>query len=213
MSQNKFLQSLIEDPLVYYIYQRGSFIYELNNKDSDKDYLVIIDPEYKLPEEYKEYQYKPQFYLNDRKNVKYENCDFVFLYTSTWFDRVAKNYIQAWECACLNKKFIKKEYVKLILKPDPILLIKNIFKQSSILDNTYDYKHLWYFGKDILFTQQILDFHKIVDFQEANNLYYRIRVQSNSSIARNIVKETFQQFYERNKGQYEYYIKSIKQNE
>lgn len=95
MSQNKFLQSLIEDPLVYYIYQRGSFIYELSTKDSDKDYLVIIDPEYKLPEEYKEYQYKPQFYLNDRKNVKYENCDFVFLYTSTWFDKVAKNNIQA----------------------------------------------------------------------------------------------------------------------
>lgn len=95
MSQNKFLQSLIEDPLVYYIYQRGSFIYELNTKDSDKDYLVIIDPEYKLPEEYNEYQYKPQFYLNDRKNVKYENCDFVFLYTSTWFNKVAKNNIQA----------------------------------------------------------------------------------------------------------------------
>lgn len=83
MSQNKFLQTLIEDPLVYYIYQRGSFIYGLNTKDSDKEYLIIIDPEYKLPEEYKEYQYRPQFYFIDRKNIKFENCDFMFLYTLT----------------------------------------------------------------------------------------------------------------------------------
>lgn len=93
------------------------------------------------------------------------------------------------------------------------MLIKNIFKQSSILDNSLDYKHLWYFGKDILFTQQILDFHKIVDFQEANGLYYDIQAQSDAKIAQDIVKEVFQQFYDKNKGQYEQYLKSIKQNE
>lgn len=93
------------------------------------------------------------------------------------------------------------------------MLIKNIFKRSTILDNSLDYKHLWYFGKDILFTQQILDFHKIVDFQEANPLYYRIGFHSNSALAQDVVRQVFQQFYEKNKGQYEQYIKSIKQNE
>lgn len=79
MSQNKFLQSLIEDPLVYYIYQRGSFIYGLNTKDSDKDYLVIIDSEYKLPEEFKLYEYNSG-YINDRQNIKYDNSDFIFVF-------------------------------------------------------------------------------------------------------------------------------------
>lgn len=213
MSQNKFLQSLIEDPLVYYIYQRGSFIYELNTKDSDKDYFVIIDPEYKLPEEYKEYQYKPQFHLNDRKNVKYENCDFVFLYTSTWFDRVANNDIQAWECACLNKKFIIKEHVKLLLKTDTIQLIKNIIKQVPMLvQYSVNPKRSWDFIKDLLFTQQIIDNHKIVNFKEANN--YRETLESlNQQETYDLLKLKFQQFYDRHKSQYEYYLKSIKQNE
>lgn len=209
---NKYLEHLIEDPLVYYVYQRGSSIYGLNTEESDIDYLVVIDVKYILPDEFIKYEFDSGC-LNARKNIKYENCDFMFINIQDWFNLVINNDIQAWECACLNKKFIKKEYVKLILKTDPILLIKNIFKQSSILDNTCNYKHLWYFGKDILFTQQILDFHKIVDFQEANSLYHRIKAQSDVSIAQNIVKETFQQFYEKNKGQYEQYLKSIKQNE
>lgn len=209
---NKYLEHLIEDPLVYYVYQRGSSIYGLNIEESDTDYLVVIDSKYVLPEEFIEYEFDSGC-LNARNNIKYENCDFMFINIQDWFNLVINNDIQAWECACLNKKFIKKEYVKLILKTDPILLIKNIFKRSTILDNSLDYKHLWYFGKDILFTQQILDFHKIVDFQEANLLYYRIGLHSNSALAQDVVRQVFQQFYDKNKGQYEQYIKSIRQNE
>lgn len=209
---NKYLEHLIEDPLVYYVYQRGSSIYGLNTEESDTDYLVVIDSKYILPEEFVEYEFDSGC-LNARKNIKYENCDFMLINIQNWFNLVINNDIQAWECACLNKKFIKKEYVKLILKTDPILLIKNIFKRSTILDNSLDYKHLWHFGKDILFTQQILDFHKIVDFQEANPLYYRIGLHSSSTLAQDVVRQVFQQFYDKNKGQYEQYIKSIKQNE
>ena len=213
MSQNKFLQTLIEDPLVYYIYQRGSFIYGLNTKDSDKEYLIIIDPEYKLPEEYKEYQYRPQFYFIDRKNIKFENCDFMFLYTLTWFEKVAKNDIQAWECACLKPKFILKEHVKLLLKTDTIQLIKNIIKQVPMLvQYSVNSKRSWDFIKDLLFTQQIIDNHKIVNFKEANN--YRETLNTlNQQETYNLLKLKFQQFYDRHKSQYEYYIKSIKQNE
>lgn len=209
---NKYLEHLIEDPLVYYVYQRGSSIYGLNTEESDIDYLVVIDSKYILPEEFIEYEFDSGC-LNTRKNIKYENCDFMFINIQDWFNLVINNDIQAWECACLNKKFIKKEYVKLIIKTDPILLIKNIFKRSIILDNSLDYKHLWYFGKDILFTQQILDFHKIVDFQEANRLYYGIQAQSDAKLVQDIIKGVYQEFYDKNKGQYEQYIKSIKQNE
>lgn len=126
---------------------------------------------------------------------------------------VFNNKIPAWECACLNKKFIKKEYVKLILKTDIIKLIKDLIIRKLALDNhATDYKFIWYFVKDVLFTQQIIDFHKITDFKEANKYYDNIEkadIQQRIDLANQI----FNSFFEKNKGQYEYYIKSIKQNE
>lgn len=209
---NKFLQHLIEDPKVYYVYQRGSSIYGLNTKDSDIDYLVIIDSEYKLPEEFKEYEFDSG-YENARKNIKYNNCDFMFIFIQDWFNMVLNNKISAWECACLNKKFIKKEHVKLILKTDIVKLIKDlIIRRMTLGNHVLDSKFIWYFVKDVLFTQQIIDFHKITDFKEANKYYDNIKnadIQSRLDFADQI----FKQFYEKNKGQYEYYIKSIKQNE
>lgn len=89
---------------------------------------------------------------------------------------VLDNKIPAWECACLNKKFIKKEYVKLILKTDIIKLIKDlIIRCRTLFDYLDDYKTVWYFVKDVLFVQQIIDFHKITDFKEANKYYNNIK--------------------------------------
>lgn len=209
---NKFLQYLIEDPKVYYVYQRGSSIYELNTKDSDIDYLAIIDSEYKLPEEFKEYEFDSG-YKNARKNIKYDNCDFMFIFIQDWFKMVLNNKISAWECACLNKKFIKKEYVKLILKTDIVKLIKDLIMRRMTLGNhVLDPKFIWYFVKDVLFTQQIIDFHKITDFKEANKYYNDIE-KADIQQRINFANQIFNRFFEKNKGQYEYYIKSIKQNE
>lgn len=209
---NKFLQHLIEDPKVYYVYQRGSSIYGLNTKDSDTDYLVVIDSEYKLPEEFKSCEFDSG-YKNDRKNIKFDNCDFMFIYIQNWFKMVLDNKIPAWECACLNKKYIKKEYVKLILKTDIVKLIRDLMIRRLALSNhVIDHKFIWYFVKDVLFTQQIIDFHKITDFKEANKYYNDIK---NADIQQRIdlANQIFNSFFEKNKGQYEYYIKSIKQNE
>ena len=76
---NKFLQHLIEDPKVYYVYQRGTSIYGLNTKDGDIDYLAIIDSEYKLPKEFKSCEFDSED-KNDRKNIKFDNCNFMFIY-------------------------------------------------------------------------------------------------------------------------------------
>ena len=209
---NKFLEHLIEDPKVYYVYQRGSSIYGLNTKDSDTDYLVVIDSEYNLPEEFKSYEFDSG-YKNDRKNIKFDNCDFMFIYIQNWFKMVLDNKIPAWECACLNKKYIKKEYVKLILKTDIVKLIRDLMIRRLTLGNhVTDHKFIWYFVKDVLFTQQIIDFHKITDFKEANKYYNDIK---NADIQQrlNFANQIFNSFFEKNKGQYEYYIKSIKQNE
>lgn len=209
---NKFLEHLIEDPKVYYVYQRGSSIYGLNTKDSDTDYLVVIDSEYNLPEEFKSYEFDSG-YKNDRKNIKFDNCDFMFIYIQNWFKMVLDNKIPAWECACLNKKYIKKEYVKLILKTDIVKLIRDLMIRRLALSNhVMDSKFIWYFVKDVLFTQQIIDFHKITDFKEANKYYNDIK---NADIQQRLdfANQIFNSFFEKNKSQYEYYIKSIKQNE
>ena len=126
---------------------------------------------------------------------------------------VLNNKIPAWECTCLNKKYIKKEYVKLILKTDIVKLIKDLMVRRLTLGNhVMDYKFIWYFVKDILFTQQIIDFHKITDFKEANKYYNDIK---NADIQQRLdfANQIFNSFFDKNKGQYEYYIKSIKQNE
>lgn len=209
---NKYLEHLIEDPKVYYVYQRGSSIYGLNNKNSDTDYLVIIDSEYNLPEEFKEFEFNSG-YINARKNIKYDNCDFMFIFIQDWFKLVIDNKIPAWECACLNKKFIKKEYVKLIIKTDIIKLIKDLMiRRQALFTYLNDYKIVWYFIKDVLFTQQIIDFHKITDFKEANKYYNDIKnAESGDRVI--LINQIWNQFYSKNKGQYEYYIKSIKQND
>lgn len=209
---NKYLEHLIEDPKVYYVYQRGSSIYGLNDKNSDTDYLVIIDSEYNLPEEFKEFEFDSG-YINARKNIKYDNCDFMFIFIQDWFKLVIDNKIPAWECACLNKKFIKKEYVKLIIKTDIIKLIKDLMiRRQALFNYLNDYKIVWYFIKDILFTQQIIDFHKITDFKEANKYYNDIKnAEPGDRVI--LINQIWNQFYSKNKGQYEYYIKSIKQNE
>ena len=42
--------------------------------------------------------------------------------------------IEAWECACLNKKFIIKEHVKLLMKTDPLGLRKQIVKMDNLIN-------------------------------------------------------------------------------
>lgn len=59
MISNKFLDFLMESPLVYYIYNRGSIIYDLRKPNADIDFLVICDSRFSVPDEYKAYQ-KPK---------------------------------------------------------------------------------------------------------------------------------------------------------
>ena len=46
----------MESPTVFYLYNRGFIIYGLDTKESDIDFLVVVDPEFVLPEEFEEYK-------------------------------------------------------------------------------------------------------------------------------------------------------------
>ena len=68
--------------MVYYLYNRGSIIYGLNTKESDIDFLVVVDPEFTLPEEFNEYKTKGYDHRDIPYNVFIDNCNFIFFTTN-----------------------------------------------------------------------------------------------------------------------------------
>ena len=178
MIDNKYLKHLIESPLVYYVYQRGSLIYGTNTQESDNDFLVVLDPTYRVPKEFKRYKVLNHQPNQVNYNIVYENCNFIFYSIDDWFKHVLNCDIDAWECACLNKKFIYKEHVKLLMETNPLKLRlnfdslrKNLESEAQIFFKRNDFKNAkkcyWYIIKSAMFTNQILENHKIVNFKEA----------------------------------------------
>ena len=172
----------MESPDVYYLYNRGSIIYDLNTKDSDVDFLVVVSEDFVLPEEFEEYKYENKRWRTFKFNIKCDNCDFIFFTTDEWFEKVTRGDLQAWECACLPKKFIHKEHVKLMMSTNPLQLRKDyeehldlgffVAKQDFIDQNYNSWKKkLWEFIKELKFVNQIIENHKIVNFKEANSEY------------------------------------------
>ena len=93
--------------------------------------------------------------------------------------------MQAWECACLPKKFIHKEHVKLLLQTDPLELRKEfdsifnyivasarvqIIKERPLTAQ----KMLWTLVKFLKFANQIIENHKIVNFKDVAEDYKQI---------------------------------------
>ena len=153
------LNKLKEDKLVYFIYQRGSIIYDLNTVNSDVDYLVIVDDDYAN----KEIVYNPD-YPNQLGNIKINKDDFTFITISEWFKKIELCDIDCWECACLPKKFVHKEHVKLLMHTDPLKLRLQI---DRLLKNPKS-KDYYSILKKIKFAIQIIENHKIVNFKDGN---------------------------------------------
>lgn len=179
---NAFLTYLIEHPKVYYIYNRGSIIYGLNTSESDIDFLVVMDENFEFPEEYKEYKYDNKRIRYFKYNVLYNNCDFIFFTTNEWFEKVMKGDLIAWECACLSKKFVHKEHVKLLMSTNPLQLRKDfeeyldlyyLVAQDNFKNEIYSAwkKGLWDLVRRVKFINQIIENHKIINFKEANSDY------------------------------------------
>lgn len=153
------LNKLKEDKLVYFIYQRGSIIYDLNTANSDVDYLVIVDDDYAN----KEIVYNPD-YPNQLGNIKVNKDDFTFITISEWFKKIELCDIDCWECACLPKKFVHKEHVKLLMHTDPLKLRLQI---DQLLKDPIP-KNYYSILKKIKFAIQIIENHKIVNFKDGN---------------------------------------------
>jgi hypothetical protein len=156
------LNKLKEDNLVYFIYQRGSVIYDLTTSDSDMDYFVIVDDDY----ENNQIVYNPK-YPNQLGNLKINNEDFTFIKISEWFKKIETCDIECWECACLPKKFVFKEHVKLLMHTDPLKLRLQI--DSLIRDPNLSPDNYCSILKKLKFAIQIIENHKIINFKDGNS--------------------------------------------
>lgn len=155
---SSFLEYLKESPDCLYIYNRDFSIYGLPSKER---YTVIVKDGWICPEEYADYD-------DTVYNIRELN---------NWFDSVLHGDLIGWECACLNKKYIIKEHVKLLMTTNPLQLRKNIDSYKNIVDVLGNTRTDLFFNlvKDIRFAIQIIQNHKIINYKEAASDYNLIK--------------------------------------
>lgn len=101
---------------------------------------------------------------------------FKVIHIKDWFDKVLKGDLICWEAACINKKLIIKEHVKLMMQTNPLQLRTEIeFEKKKLFESdSLDIDKYWELIKDCKFAVQIIDNHKIVNFKEANSEFFNI---------------------------------------
>ena len=124
-----------------------------NIEGQDPKYIVIID--------------------NDclKSSIASDEDNFEIYTTKEWFDKLVNSEIITWICSCLDKKFIIKEYVKLLGIRDD-LKIRNNFDRDidlscvKIIDSDNKQEVIFDLLVKLLFSHQIMDFNKIINFTE-----------------------------------------------
>ena len=156
------LNKLIEHPEVYYIYDLRGAVFGV---DDLGEYIIVTKDGLIIKDE-----------LDDSEIVK------VSIYSSSeWFKLVVNGEILPWICACIDKKYILKEYVKLLMTTNPLQLRK-CFEATrvQILSNLGETEfskrfNLWKIILFARFCNQIIENHKIVNFKNSANDYQELR--------------------------------------
>ena len=159
------LNKLIEHPEVYYIYDLRGAIFGVDNLG---EYIVVVKDGLVIEDE-----------LDDSEIVK------VSIYSSSeWFKLVINGEILPWICACIDKKYILKEYIKLLMTINPLQLRKCFdTTKNQILSNIEEVElkqfNLWKIILFARFCNQIIENHKIVNFRNSANDYQELRKYNN----------------------------------
>ena len=159
------LNKLIEHPEVYYIYDLRGAVFGVDNLG---EYIVVVKDGLVIEDE-----------LDDSEIVK------VSIYSSSeWFKLVINGEILPWICACIDKKYILKEYIKLLMTTNPLQLRKCFdTTKNQILSNIEEIElkqfNLWKIILFARFCNQIIENHKIVNFRNSANDYRELRKYNN----------------------------------
>lgn len=159
-----------------YIYNRNFSIYGLPDKER---YTIIVSDEWELPEDW----------------VGLDTNTYQIYQISHWFKFVLDGHLLGWECACLNKKYVIKETVKLLMKTDPLQLRRMIDLQLVDYKNKglFNINEAWEIIKNIKFSIQIIENHKIVNFKEAYNDYYNLLSFESIDEVENYITQSYSQ--------------------
>ena len=159
------LNKLIEHPEVYYIYDLQGAVFGIDNLG---EYIVVVKDGLVIEDE-----------LDDSEIVK------VSIYSSSeWFKLVINGEILPWICACIDKKYILKEYIKLLMTTNPLQLRKCFdTTKNQMLSNIEEIElkqfNLWKIILFARFCNQIIENHKIVNFRNSANDYRELRKYNN----------------------------------
>lgn len=172
------LEYLKENPDCLYIYNRDFSIYGLPSKER---YTIIVKDGFILPDEY--------------SDECYENSDkYEVFYLQEWFDNVLYGKLIGWECACLNKKYVIKEHVKLLMTTNPSQLRKDIdseYKLFKLCRNPISVAKKLI--RDIKFSIQIILNHKIVNYKEGLDEYRMLDTIEDSNECYQIVDKVYEE--------------------
>lgn len=156
------LNKLIDHPEVYYIYDLRGAVFGV---DDFGEYIIVVKDGLTIKDE-----------LDDSEIVK------VSIYSSSeWFKLVINGEILPWICACIDKKYILKEYVKLLMTTNPLQLRKCFdTTKNQILSNLGETElskqfNLWKIILFARFCNQIIENHKIINFRNSANDYQELR--------------------------------------
>lgn len=164
------LNDLKSDKSIYYIYQIDKSIYGFTDESK---YLIIV---------------KDQS-LEEIKNKYCEDSKFLtFISISTWLKMAENSDLLVWKCSCLNKKYVHKEYVKLVLNANAKNLRNQIDSEYENLKAKGFSNEFFNLVIDTIFVEQIIEFHKIINFKTPSKYYNKFLQLSNI--------EEFDEFFE-----------------
>lgn len=156
MLNKEVLDKMLEDKKILYIYYLPAELYDIQD---NWDYYIVI--------------------IKDNYNPKYINYPDIHIFRiSDWFQMVLDCEIRAWKCACLPKKYILKEYVKLLMSTNPIKL-RTDFDTSLIQTENLNLKNSWELLLNLKLINQIIDNHKIINFKITKDDYSKLANSTN----------------------------------
>lgn len=179
---NEVLEKYIKNEKILYLYELGLQVYGLFSNIEDRDFVMICSDDY-VPDGFSS-DCNCGIFTFTEKN-EFGEYHYQMYPMKKWFEEVLNCSMIAWECACLPKKYIYKEHVKLLLQTDSLKLRKIYESEFSdtyhsaineiLLGNTLSgQKTLWFIVKYVIFANQIIENHKIVNFKEAYEPYKTI---------------------------------------
>lgn len=156
---NDFIKYIQEDEDILYGYFLPPDLFGL--KSGVTKYVLITKWAYKVPD-------------------KYKDIPIIHFPIQLYFKYVTNNDLTAWILTCLDKKYIIKEHVKLIINFDVLKIRKNIdndykffndlilrdFDVSDINEIKAIYMKLY---KYLVFANQIIDNHKIINYRSVGS--------------------------------------------